>query len=148
MHEYTLNSLLVSRFHLVGAIIKSGYNIDLRDEVGNNALHNALLDYTFTDLDVQFLVITELLLAGIHIDTRNMYDISALPHHSVEEYNRIAVKYGYYKIVESIKILPLICLSARALSQTEMQHSYIRDQLPPRLLSFYTLHTQYSHEYY
>ena len=141
VHQYELQSLAKYRHIVSRLLIQSGCDPNHLDTLGNTPLHLAIKSFngdTTAPLSMHLLV-EELIKSGTHLDTRNMADW-AINWDTLEQ---VAGRGGFLPLFNTIKILPLKCLSARRVAMCEIDFVTLSGIIPRILVEFVKIHSKH-----
>ena len=141
VHQYELNSLAKHRHIVSRLLIESGCDPNHLDTLGNTPLHFAIKSLsgdTNAPLSM-YLVAEELIRSGSHLDTRNMADWAI----NWDTLEHVACRGGFLPLFNTIKILPLKCLSARKVAVCEIDFVTLSGILPKLLVEFVKIHSRH-----
>lgn len=142
VHQYKLESLLNYRHIVARLLIQSDCDPNHLDTFGDTSLHILIRSISSCHNDVPLslcLVVKELILSGVHLDTRNGTD--CVVHWDTLEF--AACKGGFLPLFNTIKILPLNCLAARAVAVSGHNRDTLRTILPKGISNFVQIHSKY-----
>ena len=139
VHQYTLTSLNLYRHIVARLLIQSGCDPNRQDGAGDNPLQVATAAIS-REVAPLCLVVQELILAGVHLDSRNTADRSA----DWDCLERAAIVGGFQPLFNSVRILSLKCLSARTVAVLVSDRFHcLESLLPNRLFEFVKVHSRY-----
>ena len=142
VHQYRLESLLNYRHIVARLLIQSDCDPNHLDTFGDTSFHILIRSISASQNSVPLsmcLVVRELVLSGVHLDTRNCADCVV----NWETLEFAACKGGFLPLFNAIKILPLNCLAARAVAVCGHNPDTLKTVLPKVIIDFVQIHSKY-----
>ena len=140
VHQYELESLNKYREIVSRLLIQSGCDPNHLDTLGNTPLHIVITSLSEDTAPLSMYKVTEeLIMSGSHLDTRNVAD-KAINWDTLEHAASVG---GFMPLFNTIKILPLKCLSARKVAMSEFNFVTLSGILPKLLFEFVKIHSNH-----